>query len=97
MPQATINEDVELETLVEIDQDDVEWTRAVPKGYKAAMAAAAAQRAAAAALADGEDVASTYNGLAFDPARPAALMNFALGKAAIEAKALHMPYRRHQL
>lgn len=74
--RATINKDVDLETLVEIDQDDVEWTRAVPKGYKAAMAAA--QRAAASATAAGEDVASAYNGLAFDPAKPAALMNFAL-------------------
>lgn len=93
--RATINKDVDLETLVEIDQDDVEWTRAVPKGYKAAMAAA--QKAAASVKAAGEEAESAYNGLAFDPAKPAALMNFALYREAKDARSLHMPYRRHQL
>lgn len=94
--RATINKDVDLETFVEIDQDDVEWTRAVPKGYKAALAKAraAAEQAQKAGLFSGE---ATYNGLAFDPAKPAALMNFVSGQEAIHAKALHMPYRRHQL
>ena len=93
--RATINHDIELETFVEVDQDDVEWTRAVPKGYKAALAEA--KRAAEEAKAAGADGESTYNGLAFDPAKPAALMNFAMAKEASNAKSLHMPYRRHQL
>lgn len=93
--RATINKDVDLETLVEVDQDDVEWTRAVPKGYKAAVARA--QAAALRAQEEGADGESVYNGLAFDPAKPAALMNFAMGKEASNARSLHMPYRRHQL
>jgi hypothetical protein len=40
--RATINQDVELETFVEQDQDEVVWTRAVPKGYSAALKAAQA-------------------------------------------------------
>lgn len=93
--RATINQDVELETFVEQDQDEVVWTRAVPKGYSAALKAA--QAAAAHAKALGADGESTYNGLAFNPAKPAALMNFALAKEASCARSLHMPYRRHQL
>ena len=93
--RATINKDVDLETIVEVGLDDVEWTRAVPKGYKEAKAA---REAAEKAMGEGGSAAAAADGsMAFSAvgtraAVPAALRNFAEG-----GKALHMPYRRHQL
>ena len=84
---------MDLETFVETDANDIQWTRAVPKGHAAAAAFKATQEAGkhaqglSTAYAEG-----TGEALKYDPKLPAALRNFAEG-----GRSLHMPYRRHQL
>ena len=91
--RATFNLDVDLETFVEVDANDIEWTRAVPKGSAASAAFKATQEAGK--LAQGLSTCyaeGTGEALQYDPKLPAALRNFAQG-----GRSLHMPYRRHQL
>lgn len=95
--RATFNKDVDLETVVEVDSNDIEWTRAVPKGARATAAFEQAQAAGIAShgLMRGEAKAEAGRegaSLRYDPKLPAALKNFGVG-----GRALHMPYRRHQL
>ena len=111
--RATFNKDVDLETFVEVDADDVEWTRAVPKGSAAAAAFKAAQEKGKAAQGlktmlakreEGGEAAGSGGGAAPAGGGGDEGLKFdpklpaALRNFAHEGgRKLHMPYRRHQL